>query len=163
MQKVKLKLQTPKIGRYFNLFTLLICAISLSYILMNWSSFPDLVPSHYNALGEPDDWSNKWFIFVPLLIGFVLWIGMYFLEKNPHLHNYSGLTESNIESLYKNSMLTINFIKNELLLMFSFSSLDNVRVAMGNKSLLGAWELPVVFILLLGTVAFFVVRSIKIK
>ncbi len=36
--------------------------------------------------------------------------GLHVLEKFPHIHNHSGLTEKNAEPLYKNSMLILNFI-----------------------------------------------------
>ena len=63
MERPKIKLKTPLIGRLFDGVALMILAASAINIFMQWSSLPAQVPSHYNALGEPDAWSSKEFIF----------------------------------------------------------------------------------------------------
>ncbi|MEH6940080.1 DUF1648 domain-containing protein, partial [Bacillus sp. JJ664] len=66
---------------------------------------------------------------------------------------------------YKNSSLMINFLKNEMLLFFSYGSLNDVIVAYGENSLLGIWEFPLFLFLffLLTTLAFFIIRSFQLK
>ena len=163
MERPKIKLKTPLIGRLFDGVALMILAASAINIFMQWSSLPAQVPSHYNALGEPDAWSSKEFIFVPLIIGTILWVGMHILEKFPHIHNYSGLTAENTEQLYKNSMLMLNFLKNELMLIFALGSWNDIRVANGNDSFLGRWDLPLPLLIIFGTLLFFIWRSVKLK
>ena len=163
MERPKLKLQTPLIGRLFDGIALLVLAVSAINIFMHWSSLPAQVPSHYNALGEPDAWSSRGFVFVPLLIGSILWVGLHVLEKFPHIHNYSGLTKINAEPLYKNSMLMLNFIKNEFMLIFTIGSWNDIHVANGNDSFLGVWELPLTLLIIFGTLLFFIWRSIQLK
>jgi len=159
----KLDIKVPTVGKVFNIVAIISYIVSIMFILIQWSHLPDLVPSHYNALGEPDSWSHKGFIFIPLVIGFFLWIGCYEVEKRPHLHNYLALTEENMEKQYKNSMLMMNFLKNELLLFFSYGVCNDVFVSHGKNSLLGVWELPIFAVMIGGTLLFFVIRSFKLK
>jgi uncharacterized membrane protein len=161
--KPKLSINTSKSGKIFNFIGLLLFFISIFYLISRWNVLPEQVPIHYNASGAADDWGAKGFIFLPLGIGITLWIGIYILEKYPHLHNNSFITAENVERQYRNSSLMLNFLKNELLLLFSFNSFNDVHVAVGNESLLGVWELPIVFILIFGTLAFFIIRSIRIR
>jgi uncharacterized membrane protein len=163
VEKPKLSINTSKSGKIFNIIALLLFFISIFYLIFKWNILPDQVPIHYNASGVPDDWGPKGFIFLPLGLGITLWMGIYFLEKYPHLHNNSFITAENVERQYRNSSLMLNVLKNELLLLFSFNSFNDVHVASGNESLLGVWELPIVFILIFGTLAFFIIRSIRIK
>lgn len=161
--KPKLDIKVPKVGIVFNIIALILFCFSVLFVIAQWSSLPDLVPSHYNALGEADSWSHKAFIFIPLGIGLFLWLGCHEIEKRPHLHNYTGLTEENIRKQYQNSMLLINFIKNELLLFLSYGGVNDVFVSHGKKSLLGIWELPIFAVMIGGTLLFFVIRSFKVK
>ena len=85
------------------------------------------------------------------------------MEKFPHIHNYSGLTAENAEQLYKNSMLMLNFLKNELMLIFALGSWNDIRVANGNDSFLGRWDLPLPLLIIFGTLLFFIWRSVKLK
>ncbi|MGM9968162.1 MAG: DUF1648 domain-containing protein [Rummeliibacillus sp.] len=163
MEKNKLKIKSPKIGIYFNIVAILSFIIALSFILINWSTLPNKVPSHYNLAGEPDKWSDRWFVFVPLMIGIFLWFSLQIVETRPHLHNYSGLTEKNREVLFKNSMLLMNFIKNEMLIYFSFSAINDIYVAKGKESIVGPWDLLIFSVMIIGTIVIFVVRSVRLK
>jgi uncharacterized membrane protein len=163
MERPKLHIKTPVIGKIFNVIALMAFLSSIFYLITQWSVLPEKVPTHYNGIGEPDDWGHKGFIFIPLIIGIVLWVGLTILEKYPHLHNYSGLTEENVERKYKSSMMLLNFIKNEMLLFFAFSSFNDVVVANGKDSILGIWELPLFIGVIFSTLAFFMIRLFRAK
>lgn len=162
MEQDKLHIKIPMMAKILDTVSLLFFFGTMMYLLTVWSSLPELVPSHYNLAGEADDWQKKWVIFLPPSIGIVLWFPLHILEKKPHLHNYIGLTEENKERLYKNSMLLMNVIKNEMLLFFSFGSWNDVKVANGNESLLGVWDIPILFLVIFGTLIFFMIRSFQI-
>jgi uncharacterized membrane protein len=87
MERPKLQIKTPIVAKIFNGIALLSFISSIAYLITQWSSLPNKVPTHYNGLGEPDHWGSKGFIFFPLIIGIILWIGITILEKYPHLHN----------------------------------------------------------------------------
>jgi uncharacterized membrane protein len=163
MERPKLHLKTPMFSKIFNSIALIVFFGTLLYVMKQWSILPDQVPTHYNALGEPDDWGHKGFIFLPLIISILMWIGLHFLENKPHLHNYVNIKKENIEQHYKNSALMMNVLKNELLIIFSFSTWNDVSVSVRNNSILGAWELPLILFIILGTLTIFIIRSIRIN
>lgn len=133
------------------------------YLMVKWVSLPNTVPIHFNIYGQPDNWGAKWIIVIPLAIGIILWIGMHFLEKFPQGHNYIWFTEENAQRQYKNSQLLVNAMKNIILFFFSFMTFESVRISLGEKSLLGVWELPVFLIVLFGTMFYFVFRSYRLR
>ena len=163
MERPKIQIKTPTIAKVFNVIAILACLSSIVYLFTQWSSLPNKVPTHYNGLGQPDHWGSKGFIFIPLIIGIVLWVGLTILERYPQIHNYIGLTDENAERKYKNSVMMLNFIKNEMLLFFAYSAWNDVIVSKQKESLLGVWEFPAFLIILFGTVVFFIIRTVRIK
>jgi uncharacterized membrane protein len=163
MERPKLHLKTPTFSKIFNSIALIVFFGTLLYVMKQWSILPDQVPTHYNALGEPDSWGHKGFILLPSIISILMWTSLHFLEKHPHIHNYVNIKKENIEQHYKNSALMMNVLKNELLIIFSFSTWNDVSVSVRNNSILGAWELPLILFIILGTLTIFIIRSIRIN
>lgn len=54
-----MKLQRTKYDVIVNLICILLLVGILIYLGLNWSSIPDKIPGHYNALGVVDRWGNK--------------------------------------------------------------------------------------------------------
>ncbi|MEK4092876.1 MULTISPECIES: DUF1648 domain-containing protein [unclassified Viridibacillus] len=159
----KLVIPRSAVRTTFDILAIGIFVVAIIYGITQWSSLPSEVPTHYNALGVPDDWGPRWMFFLPPIIGVVLWLFCHVLEQKPHLHNYSTLTADNTERLYKNSMLLLNFVKNEILLFFAFNIWNDVHIARGGESLLGVYEMPLFLAILFGTIIFFVVRFFKLR
>jgi uncharacterized membrane protein len=132
-------------------------------LIMQWSSIPGTVPIHFNGAGEPDGWGSKVNLWILLVIGSMMWVLLTVLEKFPHVYNYLFLTEENAERQYKNARLMLNVIKNEILFFFVYMSWVSTEVAKGENDGLGLWILPIFIITITGTIAFFIVRSIKLK
>lgn len=162
-QRPEPELEKSRFVMMADVIAILSVITSTSYLIFQWSSLPETVPIHFNFAGEPDGWGGKWMIVIPLIIGTVLWVGMHFLEKFPQSHNYIWLTKENAQRQYKNSQLLVNAMKNIILVFFSFMTFESVRVSLGEKSLLGAWELPVFLIVLFGTMLYFVFRSYRLR
>lgn len=65
---MKEKLPFTKTQKILEVLSLIIMLVSIIYVITIWSSLPDTLASHYNALGQPDDWSSKSSIlFMPIL------------------------------------------------------------------------------------------------
>lgn len=159
----KLNIPRSPLRTTFDILAIGVFVLAIIYGITQWSSLPSEVPTHYNALGEPDDWGPKWMFFLPPGIGAAIWIFLYVIELKPHLHNYSTLTAENTERLYQNSMLLLNFVKNEVLLFFGYNMWNDVHVARGGESLLGIYEMPLFLVILFGTIIYFVVRTFKLR
>lgn len=134
-----------------------------AYCIYIWPSLPDRVPMHYDMSGNIDGWGGKGSILIMPIIGGLMWILLTILERFPHIHNYSGLTEENVERLYKNSRLLVNVMKNEMMIAFAYFTWKSIQDAFGNSINNGVWDLPIFLVVILGSLAFFIVRSFRLR
>ncbi|MGG0670711.1 DUF1648 domain-containing protein [Lederbergia citrisecunda] len=141
--------------------TAIVYLAGIVYTIVIWSQLPDQVPAHYNAAGDVNRWGSKWELILLPVIAALLAIFMSFLEKHPEWHNYMKLNENNIEFQYKNSRMLLNVLKNECVLLFVFLTYSTEQVALGNIDSLGIVFLPVFLIIIFGSMAFFIARSLK--
>ncbi len=147
----------------FDCIALLLFGVSIVYLITIWSSIPSEVPIHYNFAGEPDGWGGKWTLSILPVIGLAMWIGLYFIEKYPHTHNYIGLTEENKERLYKNSQLLVNVMRNEIMIFIAYMTVETVRIARGHEMVLGAWQMPLFLVILFGSIAYLFARGLRLR
>lgn len=143
---------------FLNTVSVLIFFVMLVYLFVQYSTLPDQVPGHYNAAGEADRWGGKSELFLLPIIGAALWVGMTVFEKYPHIYNYMNLKEENTVAQYKNAQLMINALKNEIVILFSFISVQTVRVASGAEDGLGIVFMSIFLVVVLGTVLYFMWR-----
>lgn len=161
-ERPKLKLPKTPLEIIFDGVGLLMLVGSIVYLLAVWSSLPVEVPAHYNAVGEVDRWGSKWeIIFLPI-ISSVLWIGMTVLEKYPHVYNFPRLTKENVRAQYLNGRKMINVLKNVIAILFAYISWNSIYVALGRADSLGAWFLPVFFIVIFVPMIYFYIRSLRL-
>ena len=66
---------------------LLFSIIAWVYAGIEFSGLPETIPSHFNHKGEADDYSGKSVLWVISGIFTVLIIVIFFIAKNPRLHN----------------------------------------------------------------------------
>lgn len=160
----KLKIKRQWLANVLDIIGIVLIIGIIAYVIHVWPSLPEKIPMHYNASGEVDRWGGKGGLLVFLAIGIILWIPLSILERYPHVHNYTHLTEENVERLYKNSILLLNVIKNEVIILFAYFAWRMIQDAFGNTySALGKWELPLVLIIIFGTIAIFVIRSFRLR
>ncbi|MDG5471938.1 DUF1648 domain-containing protein [Jeotgalibacillus sp. ET6] len=156
-----LNLPKTPLEKGLNVAAILIFTALLVYLFFHAPSLPDQIPTHFNAAGEPDDWSSPWFILLLPLIGVILWVGMTILERYPHVYNYLRLTEDNVKYQYRNARMMINVLKNLILVLFSYITLQSAQVGLQQSDGLGTGFIYVFNGLLFGTVLIFLVRSLR--
>ena len=60
---------------------------TLIYLIVCWNRIPGQIPTHYNAAGEIDGWGGKSMIWFTVIIVWVLYLGISFVERYPDLWN----------------------------------------------------------------------------
>lgn len=161
--KPKLDIPKSSFQKMFDIFTFIAFVAGIIYLITVWNQLPDQVPAHYNAAGEVDRWGSKWELVILPIITILMAVFMTFLERHPEWHNYMNLNENNIEFQYRNSILLLNVIKNESVLLFVYLSFNIAQVALGKAESLGILFLPTFLVIMFGSIAFFIIRSIKHK
>jgi|SRR5699024_766256 len=158
-----LEIESTMSEKVFNLFAILILLSMILYLMSQWGALPANVPAHYNAQGEVDRWGNKGELTITPIFALVIWISTTIFERFPHLINYGTGTRINVKSLYQNSKKAVNFVKNEVTLLFSFLIWNDVHVAKGHPSKLSFLFITFIAIVLFATIFFFIRRTSKLK
>src|ERR1017187_8695977 len=81
----------------------LILLFPFIYALIVWNKLPDLVPTHFNVNGKPDDYSKKAFalLLVPVMNVLIYFILFFIPRIDPRRKNYAffGSSYQNIRLL----------------------------------------------------------------
>ncbi|MDF2945726.1 MAG: hypothetical protein K0S51_405 [Bacillales bacterium] len=133
------------------------------YLKLVWSDIPKTVPMHFDSAGQVDNYGDKEFIFILPMIGAILWIVLTILEKFPHTYNYLNLTPENIERQYKNGSMMINVMKNEISIFFTYITWNTINISISKNVSLNDYFLLIFLTTIFGSIAFFFIRSIRLK
>lgn len=145
----------PKIKVPFEFIDIIIECLSIAlltltwlYVLIEYPNLPDTIASHFNANGEPDSYGNKNFIWLMPSIAIIMYIGLFTLNKFPHLHNYMvNITEENALKNYRLSTKIVRIVNMLTIALFSYITYQIIESAKGEDFSLGSWF----FVIVLGT------------
>ncbi|MEY8848915.1 DUF1648 domain-containing protein [Psychroserpens sp. XS_ASV72] len=128
-----------------DLLSLSILILTFVYVGLNYSELPEIIPSHFNAKGKVDGYSEKILIWLVPIIAMVLFIGMFIINKYPHHHNYMvNITEDNALKNYRFSTRIIRFTNLFVMLTFAFIAYSMIQAANGQSIAIGSWVLPII-------------------
>jgi uncharacterized membrane protein len=156
----KLKIELSKIDKFIETLCIIILVALWVGTIAFFSKLPDQIPSHFNAAGQADDFSNKKHIFVLPIVATIIYVGMTFLNKRPHIYNYlTTVTIENARQLYTSATRLIRVLKLAVVVIFSGIVFMTHKTSLANGGGLEAWFLP--FLLLLMTVPniFYLLKS----
>jgi len=160
--KIKIKLTpTDKIVEIMGWLTLgILWALAIS----NYSNIPDTIPYHFNGAGLAGNYGYKGTILFLPILGTILFVGMTIMNKFPYLFNItSEITAGNIEKEYTNATRMIRYLKFAIVLVFSFVVNKYSHATSKESDVLGTWFLPLILVLILIPLIFYIVNSFKAK
>ena len=113
--------------------TALLLVILWIYVIISYTSLPEIVPTHVDMNGEVDGTGNKTTIWFLLGITTLVTIGMYVLTKFPHIHNYMvKITEDNAAHNYQMSSRMLRIVNLLTLLLLAYVCYSIIQQAQGN-------------------------------
>jgi uncharacterized membrane protein len=129
------------------------------------SRLPDTIPAHFNLRGEVDGYGSKRTILYPLPVAGVLYIALTILSRHPRIYNYAvEITEKNAQVQYRLATRLVRLLKLVAMLTFSFLEYLMVISAFGHHKTMAAISFgPVVLVVILGSLAYYICRSVKAK
>jgi uncharacterized membrane protein len=152
-----------RLEKAIKILSVLLIASQFIYLVYIWSDLPSTVPTHFNAAGKVDGWGGKGGLRILPIIGLVLFAGMSVLERFPHIFNYPVLiTEENATKLYLEARRMLVILNFEIILIFSLISWMSVQAAFGHE-VLGIWVIPIILIVILGTIVISLSRVFRLK
>lgn len=125
-----------------------------------YSKLPEQIPSHYNATGIADDYSNKSTIFVLPVLAAVIYLAMTVLSKHPHIFNYPAtITQENAKRMYTTATRLIRVMKLVVIVILGAIVFMTFRTSLSKREGLGSWFLPVAVVVMIAPVVFYLMKS----
>lgn len=136
--------------------------INLIILIKHYSVLPHTIPTHFNALGVPDDWGSKTSLLILPIIALILYILLTLLSRFPHIYNYlTEITEENAKVQYLNARKLMICLKTEILYVFTYIQWTTVSVALNKSKGLGPGFLLVFLAIIFSTIIYYIYRSVK--
>jgi len=158
----RLTIAKSNLERWHDGIAILLLLFSFIYLIVKWSDLPQTIAIHFNGSGEADRWGGKASLIILPILALVLFVGLTLLRKIPHQFNYmTTITEQNAPYQYKSSIHLLSWVKLEIVALFTYVQWAVIQNASGGVSSLGVWLLPVIFVILIGTIVFYVIKSKK--
>ncbi|MCB0462627.1 MAG: DUF1648 domain-containing protein [Flavobacteriaceae bacterium] len=147
-----MKNERPRIKVPFEAVDIIIEIASISllilmwcYCIFNYTELPDTIATHFNAAGVPDDYGSKQTIWMIPIIATAMYIGLFILNKYPHIHNYMiNITEENALKNYRFSTRVLRIVNFLCVLLLTYVSYAIIESAFGKRFELGSWFVPLV-------------------
>ncbi|MHA7058404.1 DUF1648 domain-containing protein [Aquimarina sp. M1] len=127
-----------------------------------FNDLPEIVPTHFNIKGRPDDYSKKSMIWILPAIGWMLGISLYVLNKFPHAFNYpTKISGENAFQIYKDATRLIRMLNLIIIWSFVYVLYQSIRVAINKSEGLGSWFIPVFIGIIFSTIIYYILKSKK--
>ncbi|AKB81846.1 hypothetical protein MSBR3_1268 [Methanosarcina barkeri 3] len=153
-----MKLKYTKLQLALEIIGLLLLVGMVTFIYIQWDQIPQQVPMHYNALGEIDSWGSKYQTLILPAISILLYSFMTVVSFFPQIWNVPvQITDKNKEAVYLSTKNLIIFLKVEMLTIFFYLNYHTVTAQP-----LSITFLPILMIIIFGTLVFFIVRIIRL-
>ena len=144
-KRPRIKVPFEPMDIFIELTSISILLFMWIYALYNYVDLPETIPTHFNSKGEVDDFGNKLTIWIVPGIATVMYVGLFFLNKFPHLHNYMvNITEENALKNYRFSTRILRGVNFICVFFMAFITFKIIESAKGSNFTLGSWFLPVV-------------------
>ena len=138
--------------------------LMFGFPLYYFNELPEIIPRHFNIDGEPDGFSQKNIIWTLPVIGFVIYIGMFFLNKYPHIFNYpKEITEENAERQYKIATKLMRTLNMLIAASFFYIGYGTIQTSLNKGDGLETYFLPIFITAIIGTIGIYTYSALKKK
>ena len=161
-EKPELDIEKLAVAKVFDVLVVALFAAALVYLIVQWNQLPDEIPAHFGGDGEVDRYGSRAELLLLPVIGLIMWVGMWLLEKYPHTYNYINLRPDNKEIQYRYGILFMNVIKNLSTLLFVFLIWQMTDIAMARIDSLNMSIFITLLVLLFGSIGFYIYKVMKL-
>jgi uncharacterized membrane protein len=121
---------------------------------------PYTIPVHFGFSGRANSWGSKSILWVLPGLGLFIYGLLTLVKRSPHNFNYLvEITEHNALRQYQIAISTLNWLKTELVWIFAFMEWKIFNLATAENPSLGIWFLPVIFLIIFGTIGYWLRQS----
>jgi uncharacterized membrane protein len=145
-------------------FSFLLFFIIWLSVFVYYPDLPNEIPTHFNGRGQADAFGSKQSIWILMGVFSSIFIGIYILNKYPHLHNYTvKITEENALKNYRFSTRVLRVVNFLNLLLLAYILKTIMTPYEKQSTAFGGWFLPTIMIGSLVLIIYIFVKANKIN
>lgn len=131
---------------------------SLLLLLFNWSSLPEILPTHFDFRGQPDAYGDKSMLLLLAGAGIFIYITVGLLSFFPNAINTPWkITEANREIQTRLALDMLRCLKVSCTWLFTYLIYGTIQIATGKAAALSPYLLPIILLgALLPSIIYFV-------
>ncbi|GJD22497.1 hypothetical protein RIVM261_074530 [Rivularia sp. IAM M-261] len=132
--------------------------------IYGWFVLPDTIPMHFGFDGRPNAWGSKRILWMLPGLALFFYGFLTYLNRTPHKFNYLvPINENNARRQYAIALSMLNWLKVELIWIFAFMQCLMYSLATSQSFSWGIWFVPVFFLVVLGTVTYWLRQSLQAR
>ena len=163
-QHPKVTIEKTPFALFIEAFTFLVLVLLIVLPIMEYSSLPDRIPTHFNAQGNADGYSEKAMIWLLPGLAWVIIPIIFLLSKQPHLHNYPiKVTQENAKTLFTYSTQMSRILNLIIGVSFLYIVYRSIAIAKGEVQNLRNYFLPVFLCAIFALIIFYLVKMYALK
>ncbi len=152
----KIRIPFSSMERFFETAAILGVIVGFGLLIRYWSVLPESVPRHFGLDGRPDAYSGKGILLFLPIVGVVFYLGLTALGRFPHVLNYAWkITSLNAYRQYYLARMLIVSLKAEMIWVFTYIELVQIRAALGQAEGIGPAFIPVMFAVFFATIGIY--------
>ena len=141
----KIKVPYESVDYVMELICIALLIIMWAYAFIEYSTLPDIIPTHFNSAGIADNYGSKSTIFIMPVIGSLVYLLLFIVNMYPHIHNYSvNITLENALKNYRFSTRFLRTVNVLMCLLFAYITYHIVESATSSETGIGSFFLPVI-------------------
>lgn len=162
MDRPIIQLQRNKADRTLDTLSFIVLIGIFAISIYCWYNLPAIIPIHFDAAGNPDSHGRKETLFMLPGIAVLIYIFITYLNKHPHWFNYPvKITAENAFTQYTAACRMMRILKLSIMLIFFIIMVCSYFAGSGAMSKLPVWLLPVIILLAIGPVFYYLLASSK--
>lgn len=124
------KIEKSKVGLIFKFLSMLGLIVQFLTIIRVWGVLPDIIPVHFNILGETDAYGDKSDLFILLALSAATYLGLGWLIRHPDNLNYPWkVDKENSAYQYQLAATFLEIIRAETIWLFTYIALQTISIA----------------------------------
>ena len=120
--------------------SIFIFTVNVAYLVLMYGELPEIMPKHFNALGEVDATGSKKYIWLIVSIAAITLVTMFFALKSDKYNLPPGVS---IEQARKSVALLMVSIQ----IIFLLITFTTIQVGTGNNYPVFKWMVPIILLL----------------
>lgn len=122
-----MNIKRVKLDIVLNFLSILTLIATILLTILNWDKIPEIIPMHYDFLGNPNRWGNKSELIILIVIMSLMYIIMTVVEKYPKYWNTGvKITEENKDRVYPILLHLLTTTKFIMMCIFTYISVNTI-------------------------------------